>query len=329
LVTAATKAAAQDSANDANLQYRQAFAALSQRDWLEARRLLLPLWQKAHTWDVASGLGQAEFLLGNYATGATYTAFALANLPPKEKLATADRLRTALSEMKETVGTLHVTVSEGEAEVLLDDELVGISPLAQEVYANPGKHWLQARRPNGATSRQNLVVEAGKSYQVALILERQPEQTASALQLSEPAGVTASSNASQSLDHDRFRPNWTPVWITGSAAVAAAAIGAGFAVDASSAKADGAEALSEAEAEFGNNPCAPSNGGASEICQSVQSAADRRKTSNTIATTSFAISGVFAVAAVGSYFLWAKPRAPRVDAWLGPNGGGLHLAGRF
>src|SRR5438105_10853574 len=82
LMGAATKAAAQDAAHDANAQYRQAFAALSQRNWLEARRLLLPLWQKAHTWDVASGLGQAEFLLDNYATGATYTAFALANLPP-------------------------------------------------------------------------------------------------------------------------------------------------------------------------------------------------------------------------------------------------------
>ena len=329
LASVATPAAAQDLANDANAQYRKAFAALSQRNWPEARQLLLPLWQRSHTWDVASGLGQAEFFLDNYATGATYTAFALANLPPKEKVMTADRLRAALGEMKAAVGTLHVTVSEGGAEILLDDELQGISPLAREVYANPGRHWLQARLANGAQSRQSVVVEAGKSYPVALILEKPLDDTASALLASAPGGTTASSSGSPPVDHDRYRPNWAPVLVTGGLAVAAAAIGAGFAIDASSAKTDGAQALSEAEAEFGNNPCAPSSGGGSEICQTVQSSADRRKTSNTVATASFAISGVFALTAVGSYFLWAKPRAPRVDAWLGPNGGGLHWAGQF
>jgi hypothetical protein len=160
-------------------------------------------------------------------------------------------------------------------------------------------------------------------------LEQPRDETANALQASSPAVTGAASHANSRVDHDRSRSNWAPVLVTGGLAVAAAAIGAGFAIDANSAKTDGAEALSEAEAEFGNNPCAPANGGGSEICQTVQSAGDRRKTSNTVATASFAISGVLAVAAIGSYFLWAKPRTPRVDAWLGPNGGGLHLAGQF
>lgn len=329
LVSVAGPAAAQELANDANAQYRKAFAALSQRDWPEARRLLLPLWRRSHTWDVASGLGQAEFFLDDYAAGAAYTAFALANLPPKEKVMTAERLRAALGEMKKAVGTLHITVSEDAAEILLDNEVVGISPQAREVYANPGRHWLQARLPNGARSGQSLLVEAGKSYQVALILETPLDDTASASPASTSGSTTAAPNANPPVDHERSRANWTPVVVSGGLAVAAAAIGAGFAIDANSAKTNGAQALAEAEAEFGNNPCAPSNGGGSEICQSVQGAADRRKTSNTVATASFAISGVFALTAIGSYFLWAKPRAPRVDAWLGPSGGGLHWAGQF
>lgn len=325
----ATPGVAQDLANDANAQYRKAFTALSQKNWLEARRLLLPLWQRSQTWDVASGLGQAEFFLNNYATAATYTAFALANLPPKEKLTTAERLRAALDEMKQSVGTLRVTVSEAGAEILLDDERVGSSPLGREVYANPGAHRIQARVLNGAQTTQSFLVEAGKSYQMALILEKPVDEGASGFLASAAPRAIAAPNANPAADRDRWRPNWTPVLVSGGLAVAAAAIGAGFAIDARSAKTAGAEALNEAEGQFGDNPCAPSNGGGSEICQSVESNADRRKTSNTVATASFAISGVFAAAAVGSYFIWAKPRTPRVDAWLGPNGGGLSWAGQF
>jgi hypothetical protein len=128
---------------------------------------------------------------------------------------------------------------------------------------------------------------------------------------------------------DGKRANWTPVFITGGLAIVAAAIGTGFAIDASSAKSDGEKALGNAQAEFGSNPCTPSKGGASELCQNVNELEDRRKNSHTVATGSFIVAGVFAGAAIGSYFLWAKPSSPRLDAWLGAEGGGLRLNGSF
>ncbi|MEI9936592.1 MAG: hypothetical protein WDO69_05145 [Pseudomonadota bacterium] len=327
IVIVQTRASAQDSANDANAQYRKAFEALDRKNWPEARRLLLPLWSKAHTWDVAAGLGQAEFLLENHATGATYTAFALANLPPKEKTKTAERLRAALSEMKEAVGTVHLAVNVDGAEILVEQEIVGTSPLAREVYLNPGTRLLQARLANGALSRQTLEVEAGKSYEVALSVEPSLNGQQVAVAPLESADETA--HATLPVHDDRAAPNWAPVLVTGGLAVAAAAIGTGFAIDASSAKSDGSKALAEAESQFGNNPCAPSKGAGSEICRSVHDAEDRRKRSNTVATASFIAGGIFAVAAVGSYFLWAKKASPRLDAWLGPDGGGLGLNGSF
>ena len=315
-------ASAQDAANDANTQYRKAFEALAQKNWPEARRLLLPLWHDAQTWDVASGLGQAEFLLGNHATGATYTAFALAHVPPKEKPKTAERLRDALSEMKEAVATVRVSVNEERAEILVDHELVGTSPLAREIYLDPGTHSLRARLANGGLSEQTLAVEAGKSYQVSLIVDK-PVAPAAASEF------TAPSNADPPVHDDRASPNWAPVLVTGGLAVTALAIGTGFAIDAHSAKSKGSNALSDAEAQFGENPCTPAKGGGSELCHSVQDAEDRRKSSNTAATVSFVISGAFAVAAVGSYFLWGKPTTPRFDAWVGPDSGGIRLKGRF
>lgn len=328
LITAG-RTSADEPVHDANAQYRMAFDALGKRNWSEARRLLLALWAKSHTWDVAAGLGQAEFLLDNRAAGTTYTAFALANVPPRENPKTVERLRAALSEMKETVATVRIVVNKDGADVIAEHELVGTSPLVHEIYLNPGTRLLEARLEDGGHAQQMLDVQAGESYQIALVV---------AHPLAQPALVSASSPAnsratgeltSASGDHDGASRNWTPVFITGGLAIAAAAIGTGFAIDAHSAKSDGAKALGNAEAEFGSNPCTPAKGGGSELCQSVEELQDRRKSSSTVATASFIAGGVFAGAALGSYFLWAKPSPTRLDAWLVPDGGGVRFAGSF
>ncbi len=330
-VLAPATAAAQEPAGDANAQYRKAFEALAQKNWTEARRLLLPLWNSSHTWDVASGLGQAEFLLKNHAAGATYMAFALANVPPKEKPQTVERLRAALTEMKESVGTVRIAVNKDGAEIAADHEVVGTSPLSREVFLNPGPRVLEARLPKGGAGKETLEVEAGKTYEVAIIVEKQsagpPATTAAPVATTQTA--TPPPNTPPPAPTDSARPNWTPVLITGGLAVVAAAVGTGFAINANSAKKDGEQALKAAEAEFGSNPCTPTKGEDSAACQSVKEHQDQRNSSVTVATVSFITSGVFAAAAVGSYFLWAKPHSPKLDAWFGPNGGGLRFNGSF
>lgn len=330
---APSRAAAEESATDANTQYRRAFDFLAKGNWAEARRMLLPLWEKSHTWDVAAGLGQAEFLLKNYAAGARYTAFALANVPPKEKTKTVEHLRAALAEMKEAVGTVRVSVSKDGADINADGERVGTSPLRDEVFLNPGPRLLEARLPNGALGRETLDVEAGKTYEVALIIEKNMlDATASpAIQpQAAPKPDLPAPGAQTTVDPLRIRaPNWAPVLITGGLAVVALGIGTGFALDASSAKSDAAKALSSAQSQFGSNPCTPSKGGDSGTCQTLQSNRDRQDSSSTIATVSFISGGLLAAAAVASYYIWAKPEQNRIEAWGGPTGGGLRVLGSF
>src|SRR6188768_3844298 len=308
VLIAADRAYAQESVKDANAQYRKAFDALAQKKWPEARRLLLALWGQSHTWDVAAGLGQAEFLLENRAAGATYTAFAVANVPPRENTKTVERLRAALNEMREAVGTVRVVVNKDGAEIVVEQQVVGSSPLTREIYLNPGRRLLEARLANGGHGQQTLEVQAGKSYRVALIVEPPPSEPGpSSRAVSSNSAPTSAMPPAPPADQRGTSRTWTPVFITGGLALAAAAVGTGFAIDAQSAKNDGEKALSNAEAEFGSNPCTPAKGGGSELCQSVNELQDRRKSSNTAATASFIAGGVFALAAVGSYFLWAKP----------------------
>lgn len=325
----------QEAATPENLQYRKAFAAIEKEDWAEAERLLLPLWERSRTWDIASSLGQAEFMLNKHALGAQHLEFAIDNLPPKENIKVLKRLQKALADMKVEVGTAHIAVQPG-AEVLVDGLSRGIAPLPNEVYLEPGTRLLEARMANKGRATKTIEIEAGKTYDVALVLEKsnvEPPPAVVAPVKTEPQpNAPPTSQPESPPDSSPSRtPNWTPVLITGGLAVVAAAIGTGFAIDANAAKSNAADALNNAHSTFGNNPCHPDNGGASAVCQQVQSEQDRRDHSATAATISFISSGVLAAVAVGSYFFWPspQPKQARVDGWVGRDSAGLSLQGSF
>jgi hypothetical protein len=283
----------------------------------------------------AAALGQAEFMLKDYAAGTQHMAFAAANVPLKEKAATVQRIQSALVEMKQHVGTVRFSVSKDAAEILADGKLVGTSPLATEVYLNPGPHKLEARLSNGASAKEALEVEAGKSYEIALVLRKPSAGAAAAIvpasappaeaKVQEPPAPIAP----PPVPDEKAAPNWVPVMVSGGLAVVAAAVGTGFLLDARSAKNDAETQLDKAEAEFGAYPCDSPTGGAVTSCQELESTLARRDRSMTGATVSFVVGGIFAAGAIGSYFLWRKPSQPRVDASVGPGGASLTLRGSF
>jgi hypothetical protein len=325
---------AQQAPAAAKAQYGKALEAMKREDWSEARALLEPLWESMHTYDIAAALGQAEFMLKDHAAGTQHMAFAAANVPLKEKVATVQRIQSALAEMKRSVGTVRFSVSKDSAEVLADGKIVGTSPLATEVYLNPGPHKLEARMSNGASAKEALDVEAGKSYEIALVLGKPSASAVPAVAPAVAAPVEAKQEPPTAIDQppvrdDKPGPNWVPVMVSGGLAVVAAAVGTGFLLDAKSAKNKAATQLDNAEAEFGPYPCDSPTGGAATSCQELESTLARRDSSVTGATVSFVVGGIFAAGAVGSYFLWRKPSQPRVDASVGPGGASLTLRGSF
>jgi hypothetical protein len=141
-------------------RYREAHAAMERSDWQEARAVLLELWQRSKSYDVAASLGEVEHALGNDVSAARYLTFAVAHLAPKERPETLTRYRAALRELEAQVGRVQVNVSEEAAEIRIDGNLVGLSPLSSTVFVTPGEHTIEARG-QGSTASNRIEVSRG------------------------------------------------------------------------------------------------------------------------------------------------------------------------
>ena len=160
LVTRSASAQTADLEREtARAQYRNALDAADRNDWAEARRLYLELWNKSRSYDVASGIGLAEFRLGRHALGARFMARALDDMPLKEKTEVRQRLEAMLTEMKKAVAVVHLSVSQDSAEIRADGEVLGTSPSVKDVYLEPGTRSLEAvlgRAPTDAEMAEAL-----------------------------------------------------------------------------------------------------------------------------------------------------------------------------
>lgn len=136
----------------------------------EAEVAYLEAWKLKKSYDVAGNLGTVELANGNARSAAEHLSFALREFPAGGKPALRDELVKQLAEAKKRVGLLRVTVSKEGAEVLIDGEIVGKSPLTAEIYVTPGQHALEARHEDFPAAKQGITIEKGEQQEIALTL---------------------------------------------------------------------------------------------------------------------------------------------------------------
>jgi hypothetical protein len=324
-------ALAQPDATSAKAEYRKAYDAMARQEWLTARELLLAMWNKNKTYDVASSLGQVEFRLQHYAAAAKYMTFANANVPPSEKTEFIKKLQKGLQEVRILVGSIRVVVNEPGAELRAGDQAIGQSPLNDEVFLDPGTYLVTATK-DGRTASQKIVAKAGESFEVSLNLppaERGSVTPGSGLP---PASPSTSTNlgptAPPSHESESSSPSLLPAVIGGGVALVALTTGIGFRV-AANGRYDDAEALRE---KNGPQGCADGTAPASDCAaQNEANKSGDRKTN--VSTVAFSVAGA---ALVGTAVYWFWPRSsatekagPRVQGTVGQGGGFLTISGNF
>lgn len=328
----------------AQKQFRTAKQFINAGDLGKARTLLLDLWNRSQTYDVAGQLGFVEYHLKNYGASARYTAFSLAHLPPRETTETQQRLRMAMDDLKARVGMLHVTVSEPGAEIRANDLVLGTSPLPGDVYLDPGDYEIEARDSEARTAKQPVVVSAGATYDVQLTFPPRPSAVLSttaappeAPQIANTAPVAVSPPpAEPAPDAEPSSKSMVPVYI--GAAVTAIGIGTwvGFSVDAKSAK----DEVNTAQARLGNNANACNVDSGSANCVQLHDAVDRQNRDSTLAKVGIGVTAVGGVATLAYILLWPSHQTTatstarsgftaRPDVAFGPRAGAFTLTGQF
>lgn len=326
-VSAPDHASAQVPDSPSRTLYAQAYDAMARNDYLGARNLLLTLWSRAKTHDVAASLGQVEYKLGHTAEAARYMTLAISLVPPQEPASTTEKYQSGLDELKKAVATFHVTLKPADAELTLDGKPVQLS--GSDLFAEPGTHVLAAAAAEFEPTRLDLDAKAGKAETVELTLE---PRAATAGPATKPTGADRSAHVTPPPPVDvapkDARRDWTVPAIFGGVFAASTVATVWLRFAASSDEQD-VERLQRAVYAKGPAPC--SSAMPTPDCGSLRDTIQRHNREADWANATLVISGVAAVGAVVAYELTGPSRTAHVSASLGVtrSGAAAFLQGSF
>jgi hypothetical protein len=172
LAEAADPPAAGKKADDADTLFHKGGVAFDAGKMDQAYPLLKAAWALKQTHDIAGNLAQVELALGKYRDAAEHIAYALAHFPPSIQSDRRDKMKKALDEIRPKLGVLTIKINRPEATVSVDGKAIGVSPIAAEVFVEPGAHTVKAELKGSPAVEAAVQVGKGASQEVTLTLEQ-------------------------------------------------------------------------------------------------------------------------------------------------------------
>jgi hypothetical protein len=301
----ATAPTARDPIDDV---FRQGLAAYDAGRLDEAERLFQQAWAVKKTHDIASNLGVVELLRGKPRDAAEHITWALQHWPPTESAKMRKGLEGELQKARLQVGALRVRVNVDGADVLVNGRVVGKSPIADELFVDPGAVKVEARLDGYTPAGQSVQLGKGDTREVALELT--------------PDAVPPQ------------RRSVVPGAVLGGVAGAALVTGIGLFAGG---RAKGASGASERDAILAaHHSCVMGASNYDGRCPDVESTATAANTFQKAGVGLMVGAGAVAVGTVLYFVLptpgsgaGAKSGGLRVSPTLSLNGGGVVLSGAF
>lgn len=324
-------------------EYQHGREALKARDWQKGYDIFSALWEKSKTFDVAINLGQAELKLSKLRDAAEHLAFGIRNAPA-DSVDSAEAAKLGLEKASKGIGRLKIQVIDG-TEVLINGRAIGVAPLPEDVFVEPGSTHVSGRHPSQGEGDIQLVIAAGEAQNVELALRQTPVTAASpppnaTERLDAPSDVRSGTVRS---DSPQPRPAEKPKGTDGRTIVlvaggAVTAIAAGtalvFGLKARAAKNDAETMIDESRATYGADGCSSPGARGAGSCSAIQSKFEERSDAARVYNFMLPAAGIAALA-TGALYL-ALPRrstASAHDVTLTPlaerRGGGLLFQGSF
>ncbi|HKQ69597.1 MAG TPA: PEGA domain-containing protein [Polyangiaceae bacterium] len=296
-------------------------------------------------------LGEAELRCGRVVEAARHLSEFLraTNAGNKGQRELAKR---SLQKASEKLGSLAIETNVDDAEVRVDDEIVGKSPLGSRAYfVEPGPHAITASKDGYLEGRASSTVAAGDHQSVFVALRRvigaadepSPKRAGSTsgsargssrADLMEPTKPGASSAGTTGSMGALHEPR-TWVLLGGAAlTVVAIAVGVRYQLQVNTDQTKLAEAqahrndlrLSTTSGCTGNVPA-----DAVTSCRDSARYSARLPDDRAVRTAAFIGAGVLAVGVVSAYFLWPSSNKPTVLAtpFVSPGAAGVFVATSF
>ena len=285
-------------------------------------------WNLKQSYDIAANLGNLELDQGMPRDAAEHLAFALrtaAVTVPEDRI---EAMRDLFNRARRLVGSATVKVNVPGAEILVDGQTVGRSPLAGEIFLDPGKRTIEARHSAYASAKKVIDVARASTEPVELVLVL-AGTAASATPSSVPTVPTAGPVTPKPM---------VPVGI--GVATAAAALGVGIVgVVLSGSKSGEVDRLQgelkPLDVDRNHSICASAK--PPTQCADLESAFVAQDSYRNMAITGFATAGVTALATVVWVLIPGPRSAPardkaspvRASFGAGPNGGSVTFHGQF
>jgi hypothetical protein len=282
-------------------------------------------WDLKKSYDIAANLGNVEYELGMPRDAAEHLAFSVRNAAVSVTRERLEKMKKVLDLAKALVGAMVVRVNIDGAEILIDGETIGRSPIVEELYLDPGPRTIEARLAGHETAKKIVEFPRASTRMVYLELKPIPARPA----------PTASITAPPPPPPPRPRPRKNLVPLGVGAGVAVASLGVGItSLFVSNAKSDAAADL---RAKLAGTPpsdssCYPPSPH-SEQCEQLDSDYVAAGSFRNASIIGFMTAGLATMATV-TYAL-IPPSAPAVERrvraafGVGPRGGGLTIEGRF
>jgi hypothetical protein len=324
----------------ARRRFQEGVKFFDQKRFEEARAAFLQAYALKHHPAVLLNLAQSE-IRSNHPLEAAKHFSAFLRESPSSSGAERSEAEKGLTASRSKLGKIQVTVAAG-ADVFVDGEAVGQSPLAEPVDAAPGNHNIEAKL-NGRAANTSVSVTVGKSTSATLTLESgspppvappppsssPPPPAPTPEPAAEPPPAEAPKEAVPSTAEGGSSEGREPFFAWGGHAGAAVGLGltavgigvfAGFGL-ASMKASDNADAVEAAirtqTAKDGISsqgvcgdpnarPAKPPVSGYGTACSVLTDDMNKRDTDRTIATVGIIAAGVSLVGTITLYFATAR-----------------------
>lgn len=161
--------------SDANIKraeelFRKGAEHYKAQRWAEAEKAYREAWSIQKTYDIATNVAQVLFKQGKHREAATFFAFALKNWPLSGKPEMRELARQRFADARAKVGALLIRVNMPGAEISVNGISVGVSPLEDEVFVDPGELSVEAKLADHEPQKKSLLLLPGGAETVEMNL---------------------------------------------------------------------------------------------------------------------------------------------------------------